>query len=83
MPEYAAQAPQTSIHLPPELDYRLEGFAKLEGISKSDLAQKAIESYLEDLEDVAEAEQTLAEFQASGAKAIPLQEVLKRYGMEY
>jgi RHH-type rel operon transcriptional repressor/antitoxin RelB len=83
MPEYTDSAPTTTLTLPPELDHRLDDLARQEGISKSALLLKAIEKYLEDLEDITDAEQALTEFHASGAKAVPLQEVMKRCGMEY
>jgi len=83
MTEYTSAGPTTSISLPPELENRLDDFARQEGTSKSALIVQAIEKYLENLEDVADAEQALAEFQASGEKAIPLHEVMKRHGMEY
>jgi RHH-type rel operon transcriptional repressor/antitoxin RelB len=83
MSEYASTTPTTSLSLPSELDHRLDDFARQEGISKSALILQAIEKYLEDLEDVTNAEQALTEFQASGAKTVPLQEVMKRYDMEY
>ena len=83
MSEYTSTSSTTSISLPPELEHRLDDFAKQEGTSKSALILQAIEKYLEDLEDVADAERILAEFQAGGEKAIPLQEVMKRHGMEY
>jgi predicted DNA-binding protein len=83
MPEYTSINQNTSVSLPLELDHRLEDFARQEGTSKTALILKAIEKYLEDLEDITNAEQALAEFQASGEQAIPLQAVMKRYGMEY
>ena len=83
MSEYTSTNQTTSVSLPPELDHRLADFARQEGTSKSALILLAIEKYLEDLEDITDAEQVLAEFQASGEKTIPLQEVMKRHGMEY
>ena len=83
MSEYTSTSPTTSISLPPELDHRLEDFARQEGTSKSALILQAIEKYLEDLEDITDAEQALTEFEASGEQAIPLRAVMKRYGMEY
>ena len=83
MSEYTSTISTTTISLPPELDHRLDDFARQEGTSKSALILKAVEKYLEDLEDVIDAEQALSEFEASGKEAIPLQTVMKRYGMEY
>jgi RHH-type transcriptional regulator, rel operon repressor / antitoxin RelB len=45
-------------------------------------AREAILRYVEDMEDAYIAEKRLDEFYAAGEKAIPLEEVLKRYGLD-
>ena len=50
--------------------------------SKSDYVTEAILEYLEDLADLHLAEQRLREIQNGKSKTVPLEEVLKRYGME-
>jgi RHH-type transcriptional regulator, rel operon repressor / antitoxin RelB len=71
-----------AIRLPKELEDRLADMAKKTGRTKTFYAKEAIMNYLEDLEDAYIAEKRLDEFYKSGEKAIPLDEVLKRYGME-
>jgi RHH-type rel operon transcriptional repressor/antitoxin RelB len=83
MPESTVMDTETGVHLPVELNHRLEELARLEGVSKSALILQAIEKYLEDLEDVSDAEKALEEFYASGDKTITLQEVMKRNGVAY
>jgi RHH-type transcriptional regulator, rel operon repressor / antitoxin RelB len=68
-----------AIRLPPEIDAELVALVKRTGRTKTSHAREAILRYLEDMED---AEKRLDEFYASGEKAIPLAEVLKRYGMD-
>jgi RHH-type transcriptional regulator, rel operon repressor / antitoxin RelB len=71
-----------AIRLPPEIEKQLERLAKKTGRTKTFYARQAILTYLEDLEDAALAEKRLDEFYKSGEKAIPLEEVLKKYGMD-
>jgi RHH-type transcriptional regulator, rel operon repressor / antitoxin RelB len=71
-----------AIRLPPEIEKKLERLAKKTGRTKTFYAREAILAYLEDMEDAALAEKRLDEFYKSGEKAIPLEEVLKKYGMD-
>lgn len=71
-----------AIRLPAEIEERLERLARATGRTKTFYAREAILTYLEDLEDAEAAEKALDEFYASGEKAIPFEEILKRYGME-
>lgn len=71
-----------SISLPAELEERLERLAKETGRTKTDYAREAILTYLEDLEDAEAAEKAIDEFEKSGEKAIPLEEVMKKYGLD-
>jgi RHH-type transcriptional regulator, rel operon repressor / antitoxin RelB len=71
-----------TIRLSSEIEAELIVAAKRTGQSKTALARQAILNYLEDMEDADMAERALDEFYASGEKAIPLEEVLKRYGMD-
>jgi predicted DNA-binding protein len=82
MPKYTATVPETSLTLPPELDYRLENFARLEGITKSALAQRAIENYLEDIEDITEAKKVLADIQHGKVQVMSLAELGHRLGLD-
>lgn len=71
-----------TIELPTELENRLDALAQATGRSKSDYVTEAILEYLEDLADLHLAEQRLREIQNGKSKTVPLEEVLKRYGME-
>ena len=70
-----------AIRLPEEIEKRLEALAKATGRTKTFYAREAILEHLDDLEDIYEAEQQLTEIRAGRVKTIPLQEVMKRYGM--
>ena len=71
-----------TIELPTELENRLDALAQATGRSKSDYVTEAILEYLEDLADLHLAEQRLRDIQNGKSKTGPLEEVLKRYGME-
>ncbi len=70
------------VRLPKEVESRLAALAKATGRSKSFYAREAILSHLEDLEDAYRAENAYLHFKASAEKAIPLEEVIKEYGLE-
>lgn len=71
-----------AIRLPPEIEERLASLAKATGRSKTFYAREAILEYLDDLEDIYLAEQRLIDIRAGHSKTIPLEEVMKRYGMD-
>ena len=71
-----------AIRLPPEIEKRLAAMAKKSGRTKTFYAREAILNYLEDLEDTYIAEKAWKQFKASGEKTIPLEEIMKKYGME-
>lgn len=71
-----------TIELPTELENRLDALAQATGRSKSDYITEAILEYLEDLADLHLAEQRLRDIQNGKSKTVPLEEILKRYGME-
>ena len=71
-----------TIELPTELENRLDALAQATGRSKSDYITEAILEYLEDLADLHLAELRLRDIQNGKSKTVPLEEVLKRYGME-
>lgn len=71
-----------AIRLPPEVEARLDALAKATGRTKTFYAREAILEYLDDLEDLYLAEQRLIDLRAGKTKAIPLEEVIKRYGLE-
>lgn len=70
-----------SIRIPDEIAARLETLSLKTGRTKSFYIKEAVLNQLEDIEDYYIAEQRLAEFRASGEKAIPLAEVMAKYGL--
>jgi RHH-type rel operon transcriptional repressor/antitoxin RelB len=70
-----------AIRLPPEIESRLEKLAAATGRTKSFYAREAILEHIGDLEDIYLAEQRLADLRAGRTKAIPLEEVMKKYGL--
>jgi len=71
-----------AIKLPPDIESRLEFLAKATGRTKTFYAREAILEHLDDLEDRYLAEQRLIDHLAGKTKAVPLEEVMKRYGLE-
>ncbi|MBU4529950.1 MAG: ribbon-helix-helix protein, CopG family [Hoeflea sp.] len=65
------------LDLPEDLDHLLARFAKDLGISREELALRAIKERIEDLEDLATAEAVLAK---DNGKRIPLAEILAEFG---
>ena len=70
-----------SLRLPMDVVERVSQLAKMTGRSRTFYMQEAIEQHLEDLEDIYLAEQALVDIRAGKSKTIPLDEVMKRYGM--
>ena len=81
MSEYTNTNSSTTISLPPELDHRLDDFARQEGTSKSALILQAIEKYLEDLEDISEAEQVLTKIEQGNIQILSLEEMERRLAL--
>jgi len=71
-----------AIRLPTEIEDRLEALAKATGRSKTFYARQAILEHLDDLEDVYLAEQRLIDIRSGKTQPIPLEDVMKRYGLE-
>ena len=71
-----------AIRLPDKLEKRLERLAKRTGRTKTYYAREAILQYLDDLEDVYLAEKALEDLRSGRSKPIPLDKVMRRYGME-
>lgn len=70
-----------AIRLPPEIESRLEALAAATGRTKTFYAREAILEHIEDLEDVYLAEQRLADIRAGRTETIPLEDVMKKYGL--
>ncbi len=71
-----------SLRLPDEVTQRLENLVKLTGRSKTFYMVEAIREHIDDLEDLYLAEQRLIDHRAGKTQAVPLEEVMKRYGLE-
>lgn len=70
-----------AIRLPSDLEERLEHLAKATGRTKTFYAREAIVAHLDDLEDLYLAEQRLLDNRAGRSPSIPLEDVMKRYGL--
>ena len=71
-----------AIRLPVDIELRLENLAKSTGRTKTFYAREAILEYLEDMEDLFEAEKEVKAIRAGTSTTIPLEELMKQYGME-
>jgi RHH-type rel operon transcriptional repressor/antitoxin RelB len=71
-----------AIRLPPAIEKRLTKLARRTGRTKTFYVREAILRHLEDLEDIYLAERTLQRIQDGEERTIPLEEVLKRHGLE-
>jgi RHH-type transcriptional regulator, rel operon repressor / antitoxin RelB len=70
-----------AIRLPAEIEIRLETLAQATGRSKSFYAREAILEHLDDIEDLYLAEQRLIDIRAGRSQTVPLEDVMKRYGL--
>ena len=71
-----------AIRLPESIEKRLARLAKRTGRTKTFYAREAILRYIEDLEDTYDAERVMQRIQSGKEKTIPLEDVMKRYGVE-
>jgi RHH-type transcriptional regulator, rel operon repressor / antitoxin RelB len=71
-----------AIRLPQSVEKRLEKLARRTGRTKSFYAREAILQHLEDLEDIYIAERALERIRNGEDDTIPLEDVMKRHGME-
>jgi RHH-type rel operon transcriptional repressor/antitoxin RelB len=71
-----------AIRLPQSVERRLEKLARRTGRTKSFYAREAILQHLEDLEDIYLADRALERIRSGKSKTVPLDEVMKRYGMD-
>ena len=70
-----------AIRLPSELEDRLENLAKATGRTKTFYAREAIVAHLDDLEDLFLEEQRLLGNREGRSESVPLEDVMKRYGL--
>ncbi|NTV35249.1 MAG: TraY domain-containing protein [Deltaproteobacteria bacterium] len=71
-----------SHRLPKGIEARLRDLAEKTGRTKTFYVRETILEHLDDLEDLYLAEKQYEDLIAGRTKAIPLEEVMKRYGME-
>jgi RHH-type rel operon transcriptional repressor/antitoxin RelB len=71
-----------AIRLPESIEKRLEKLARRTGRTKTFYAREAILQHIEELEDVYLAESRLERIRSGEEKTIPLEDVMKRHGME-
>lgn len=71
-----------AIRLPADLEERLDALAKATGRTKTFYVREAIMKHLDDLEDIYLAEKRLEDIRAGRSATVPLEDVMKRYGME-
>ncbi len=71
-----------AIRLPADIEFRLETLAKATGRTKTFYAREAILKYLDDLEDIYQAEKRLEDIRTGKSETISLDKVMKRYDME-
>ncbi len=71
-----------AIRLPADIEKRLAALAKKTGRTKTFYAREAILEHLEYIEDTYLGEKRLEAFEKNKEQAIPLETLLKRYGVE-
>ena len=71
-----------TIRLSQSVEKRLERLARRTGRSKSFYVREAILQHLGDLEDIYLAERALERIRSGEDDTIPLEDVMKRHGME-
>lgn len=71
-----------SLRLPDEVSRRLDHLATLTGRSKTYYMLEAIREHLDDLEDLYLAERELEAIRSGKSQTVPLEEVMKRFGVE-
>ncbi|EGV17420.1 type II toxin-antitoxin system RelB family antitoxin [Thiocapsa marina] len=71
-----------AIRLPADVEQRLEALARATGRTKTFYAREAILEHLDDLEDLYLAEQRLIDIRAGKTQTVPLDELMKRYGLD-
>jgi len=72
----------TSIRLDASVEQRLDHLAAVTGRTKAFYLRQLIESGLDDLEDLYLAERELQAVRAGKSKTVPLEDIMKRYGVE-
>ncbi len=71
-----------SLRLPDDVSRRLQQLAERTGRSKTFYMIEAIQEHLDDLEDLYLAEQRLLDLRAGKSETVPLDELMKHYGVD-
>ena len=71
-----------ALRLPDEVSQRLKRLADRTGRSRTFYMIEAIQEHLDDLEDLYLAEQRLIDIRVGKSQTVPLEDVMKRYGVE-
>lgn len=71
-----------SIRLPEDVDARLSRLAERTGRTKTFYVIEAVREHIDDLEDLYLAEQRLIDMRSGKTQPVPLEEVMKRHGLE-
>jgi len=71
-----------AVRVPEEIETRLDRLAQLTGRTKTYYVREAIENHLDDLEEAYLAEKVLEKVRSGREKLIPLEDVMKQYGLE-
>lgn len=71
-----------AVRVPEEIETRLDRLAQLTGRTKTYYVREAIEDHLDDLEEAYLAEKVLEKVRSGREKLIPLEDVVKQYGLE-
>jgi RHH-type transcriptional regulator, rel operon repressor / antitoxin RelB len=71
-----------AIRLPEQIEKRLGRLAKRTGRTKTYYAREAILQHLDELEDIYLAEKRLEAVRSGRSRTIPIEKLLRRYGLE-
>ncbi len=71
-----------AVRVSEELEMRLDRLAQLTGRTKTYYVREAIEDHLDDLEEAYLAEKVLKKVRSGGEKLMPLEDVVKQYGLD-
>jgi RHH-type transcriptional regulator, rel operon repressor / antitoxin RelB len=71
-----------ALRLPPEIEARLAELAKRTGRTKTFYAREAILRHLDEIEDLYLAESRLEDLRNGRSELIPLNDLLRRHGVE-
>lgn len=71
-----------SLRLPPSIEKRLDKLARRTGRTKTYYVRKAVLEHLQDMEDMDLAERALDRIRKGEARTIPLEDIMKRHGLE-